>query len=908
MTEELPLQLLSRARSAVAALAVLAVTLTAAVVGLAAPASAEPAGPTVTVSKVSGLLDGETVTVRGTGFVAEGAPVGSRPPLAGKFTGIYVGFGRFAADWKPSAGAPSSARVLGDNKWAVLAADVDMIGGSARGAIELAADGSFETTLTLTRTEAMLAASGEWGIYTFPGSGAKHAAYETATPVTFAPPAPTVTVSKVSGLLDGETVTVRGTGFVAEGAPVGSRPPLAGKFTGIYVGFGRFAADWKPSAGAPSSARVLGDNKWAVLAADVDMIGGSARGAIELAADGSFETTLTLTRTEAMLAASGEWGIYTYPGSGAKHAAYETATPVTFAPATPPTTEPTDGSTATPTDKPSDKPTDKPTDEPSGEPSDEPTDTSTSTPPSCTVDDTVASSSLAWGIKRSFVDYLTGPIAGGKVTRTGVGLEDGRFVWSKGTGTATPGRASVAFPGSLRLTGHHDELDMTLSDVRLVVTSATRGEIRVDASIRAYLGNPAQRLDDVVVGTVDLTGAVTTSGATTRIVNAPVTLVASGEPVFAGFYKAGDALEPVSATLTVTETCDVPGTDEPGTDTPTTTPAPRVTIGGDADGTAVEQGGTVTFTTTGLPARASTSAEVRSDPVRLGTRRASARGSVTYTFKVPASFPTGRHTFVLTAAGVEGSVKRSFRVVAASEPTTAPSDGPTVEPSDTATTSDAPTCTARVVAGATLSWAIKDSFVSYIEGTIAQGSIATSGSRRSGGKFTWSGGSGALNTVDSRGTVRFAGSVTTSGHDGKLEVRFANPRVVVAGSTGYLVLDVAGTTLEGEDFAYSGLTFATLALAGHGGTSGGRIAYSGVPATLTAAGAKAFSGFYEAGEQLAPVAFTLPLGAETDCTPDSGTLPTTGAETAGLGGVAAAFVVLGLGFVALQRRRARLEA
>lgn len=349
-----------------------------------------------------------------------------------------------------------------------------------------------------------------------------------------------------------------------------------------------------------------------------------------------------------------------------------------------------------------------------------------------------------------------------------VALEDGCFVWSKGIGTYAAGKGTVAFPGSLRFTGHHDELDLTFTDVRLVVVSATKAEIRIDADIKAYLGNPAQVLDDVVIGTVDLRGAVTTSGKATRIVNAPVTLAASGVPAFAGFYEAGDALVPVSATLTVTKVCDEPGTDgpgtgEPGTGEPTEAPAPSVSLGGDVEGTDVALGGTVSFTTTGLPSRASTSAEVHSDPVSLGSRRASATGSVTYTFKVPADFPKGKHTFVLTAAGVEGTVTRTFRVVGASEPTTTPSDESTAEPSDTATTSDAPTCTARVVDGATLSWAIKDSFVSYIEGSIAQGSIATSGARRSGSTFTWSGGAGTFNTTDVRGTARFSGSVTTTG-------------------------------------------------------------------------------------------------------------------------------------------------
>jgi len=147
---------------------------------------------------------------------------------------------------------------------------------------------------------------------------------------------PKVTVSTTTLSASGETeVTVKGTGFDPSAA-IASRPPLAGKPAGVYVAFGKFAEDWKPSGGAASSARPTADVKWAVSAEDIDTIGGPSKGAIELAADGSFTATFTVSKDAADEAATakgltdGRYGIYTYPGGGAVQAGYETFTPLTF--------------------------------------------------------------------------------------------------------------------------------------------------------------------------------------------------------------------------------------------------------------------------------------------------------------------------------------------------------------------------------------------------------------------------------------------------------------------------------------------------------------------------------------------------------------------------------------------------
>jgi putative cell wall-binding protein len=147
-------------------------------------------------------------------------------------------------------------------------------------------------------------------------------------------PAPTVVVSKTNNIDPlGEVVTVKGTGFLPSGAATtGTRPPLAGKFTGVYVGFGKYADVWQPTASAASSARSNSDVKWAVSAEDIATIGGAGAGAIEVKPDGTFEATLLVKNNYAGAPTTGNYGIYTYPGGGAKYAPFETYTPIDFAP------------------------------------------------------------------------------------------------------------------------------------------------------------------------------------------------------------------------------------------------------------------------------------------------------------------------------------------------------------------------------------------------------------------------------------------------------------------------------------------------------------------------------------------------------------------------------------------------
>lgn len=177
--------------------------------------------PTVTVSKSTGLnANGETITVSGTGFFPNpNATTGTRPPLAGKFSGAYVAFGKFADVWKPSENAASTARTaLGSaTKWGVSAADVATIDPGAEGTgIVINADGTFTTELTVMPNFSGAPATGNYGIYTYGGGGAKYAPFETYTPIVFtinapdAPAAPTLTADGTSATATWTAPTVNG--------------------------------------------------------------------------------------------------------------------------------------------------------------------------------------------------------------------------------------------------------------------------------------------------------------------------------------------------------------------------------------------------------------------------------------------------------------------------------------------------------------------------------------------------------------------------------------------------------------------------------------------------------------------------------------------------------------------------
>ncbi|NRQ49871.1 Ig-like domain-containing protein [Aeromicrobium stalagmiti] len=139
-----------------------------------------------------------------------------------------------------------------------------------------------------------------------------------------------------------ETVTVTGTGFNPALSAGNTQPPFAGKASGLYIAFGRFADPWDPTLtpAPPSSNRGLGDPqtrngrsvKWAVPSSSFPGAPAqdpSAASYTELAADGSFSTSLTVKKSD-ITKDSGSWGIYTYRAGNAAVPEYSTFTPISF--------------------------------------------------------------------------------------------------------------------------------------------------------------------------------------------------------------------------------------------------------------------------------------------------------------------------------------------------------------------------------------------------------------------------------------------------------------------------------------------------------------------------------------------------------------------------------------------------
>ncbi|MET0448219.1 MAG: HtaA domain-containing protein, partial [Aeromicrobium sp.] len=760
-------------------------------------AAAQPT-PTVTVSKTTGLSrGGETLTIRGTGFVPNApATSGTRPPLAGAFTGSYVVFGKFLDVWKPSAGATSAARKVLAQKWGVLEADLAKIGGTAAGGIVIAADGTFETTLTVSATDANDLLAGSYGIYTYPGGGATYAPFETFTPLAFAQPAPvpTVTVSKTTGIDPaGETVTVRGTGFVANApATSGTRPPLAGTFAGAYVVFGSFLAEWKPSSGAPATARKAFDTKWGVHAAQMATIGGSSRGAIEIRPDGTFETTLAVSEATGALS-GGAWGVYTYPGGGASYPAFETFTPVAFAGVDPVEPEPP----VTPV----------------------------------TPEVPTGAGSLTWPISSSFSSYVTGSIAKGAIavsggaTRAGSAFQFGQAAGS--TFDAATRTGTVTYSGSVRFTGHGGILDVTVANPQVRITSASSAALYVTS------GGTQVHFANLALGAAPSLAA----NGTVTYIGVPATLTAAGRSqVFQGNTTT---LDPLTFTVGAVGAAPAGSTGTVATAATRTTSAipstPPATEGIDLDETtlaALSAGEGVEISVSGFtPNESGIKVVVYSTPVLLGEVTSDASGTATWSGSLPATLPDGEHTLTF-----QGSVDRGVRFTLARA--AAAPDGCVVE-------------------SASLRWGFKESFRTYIEG-IAAGGWELADVVYEYPEFVWAGGAGAVDVASRTGLVAFGGTIRFTGHGGALDTTLAQARIELAGSTGYLVFDVTGTTQSGEAVEQSGVRLAEFALPDLEVTTEGLV-LDALPATLTAAGAAAF-GTYPAGEALDAVTAVLPTG------------------------------------------------
>ncbi|MFC0313421.1 HtaA domain-containing protein [Gordonia phosphorivorans] len=216
----------------------------------ASPAQAAPKGASISVYLADGvtpvgqtqLHPGDTVVVKGRGYDPNANAQGGLPvPVPpGVPHGTFVTFGAFDQNWRPSKGAPESARTTDrtQTKWAISEdalnrvpnVPFDMRRTVRVGSVPLHRDGTFTAEVTLT-TPKDAPADGRWGIYTFGAADAVNAGQERFVPINYSTePGPNTPKPAVKNLVWGYSPSFYSTVVKStQGAVGGSNGAAAGK-------------------------------------------------------------------------------------------------------------------------------------------------------------------------------------------------------------------------------------------------------------------------------------------------------------------------------------------------------------------------------------------------------------------------------------------------------------------------------------------------------------------------------------------------------------------------------------------------------------------------------------------------------------------------------------------------------
>lgn len=161
----------------------------------------------------------------------------------------------------------------------------------------------------------------------------------------------------------------------------------------------------------------------------------------------------------------------------------------------------------------------------------------------------VSGAKLSWGVKSSFRNYIRSGVAKGGWSLNAVSYSGSSFGFSAGSGSfdKTKRTGTVTFPGSIHFSGHEGTLDLALSNVRVIQSGPSAGTLYANVSSSDTDGKKTKR-SNVAFAALDLSGLKVSAGAVS-VAGAPATLTDSGATAFAGFYKAGDALDPLSFSL-----------------------------------------------------------------------------------------------------------------------------------------------------------------------------------------------------------------------------------------------------------------------------------------------------------------------------------------------------------------------
>ena len=549
------------------------------------------------------------------------------------------------------------------------------------------------------------------------------------------------------------------------------------------------------------------------------------------------------------------------------------------APSPEPSTEPSAEPTAAPTAEPSSAPTTeapKPAEPTSAAPSAAPTSAAPSSPAATTepkreekvTGNVVESGTLSWDIRESFLKYLTG-FAHGSVNVEGMEkTAAGGFKYTQASGVYNPETKTgqINFAGTAEFTGHNGQLKSTIKNMRLVVVNG-KGTLVADVDALTRDGKSVSKTG-LAIAEVDLSGASVKDGVFSAQ-NAAVALTAEGsEVLFAGQYRGADnAMAPLSFSVKLSEqtaenTVEVPRVSE------SKSSDNKGSENGSSDNSSSNSSGNSGANGSGSNGSAGTSGSVSNGG-------SSSNGSVSNNPAQPVCVPVTRTREVQEQGASDGTIK-----------------------------------------SANLGWGVRDSFRNYVRGGIANGSWELNGTSYSSDAFNWSNGTGTFK--GGKGSISFSGSVRFTGHHGILDTTIANPRLEINGNSGTLYATMNSNDPSGKATNYGEVALLKVDLSGLQSSSDA-VSVNGAATTLTAEGAKAFAGFYDAGKDMAPLSFSAAInGAKTTTKTVSETVyegegcdPVTGKPLASTGAsgvegtLVAGFIAVaaGAGTVVYTRRR-----
>lgn len=555
------------------------------------------------------------------------------------------------------------------------------------------------------------------------------------------------------------------------------------------------------------------------------------------------------------------------------------------APSPEPSTEPSAEPTVAPTSEapkptePSSAPTSeapKPAEPTSAAPSAAPTSAAPSSPAATTepkreekvTGNVVESGTLSWDIRESFLKYLTG-FAHGSVNVEGMEkTAAGGFKYTQASGVYNPETQTgqINFAGTAEFTGHNGQLKSTIKNMRLVVVNG-KGTLVADVDALTRDGKSVSKTG-LAIAEVDLSGASVKDGVFSAQ-NAAVALTDEGSNVlFAGQYRGADnAMAPLSFSVKLSEqtaenTVEVPRISE------NKSSDNKGSENGSSDNSSSNSSGNSGANGSGSNGSAGTSGSVSNGG-------SSSNGSVSNNPAQPVCVPVTRTREVQEQGASDGTIK-----------------------------------------SANLGWGVRDSFRNYVRGGIANGSWELNGTSYSSDAFNWSNGTGTFK--GGKGSISFSGSVRFTGHHGILDTTIANPRLEINGNTGTLYATMNSNDSSGKATNYGEVALLKVDLSGLQ-SSADAVSVNGAATTLTAEGAKAFAGFYEAGKDMAPLSFSAAInGAKTTTKTVSETVyegegcdPVTGKPLASTGAsgvegtLVAGFIAVaaGAGTVVYTRRR-----